>query len=508
MDELMRVSSVSTNLLPLRNETLSAMPAAVTIPQYDRSKLTPGIVHIGVGNFHRAHFAWYMHRLMQQGEAMDWAIIGAGVRDHDKAMREKLLKQDGLTTLIELDPHSKQTMEITGAMIDYLPVEKDNHALIAMMAKPQIRIVSTTITEGGYYLDPNHNGLDTNHPDIRHDAENPSHPCTAFGAMIAALRLRRDQGIGPFTGLCCDNLQGNGSILRQTVVGLARLSDGDLADWIDQHCSFPTSMVDCIVPATGPSELARVQTIGIDDQAPVTHEPFRQWVIEDAFCAGRPDWDKVGAEFSDVVHLHEAQKIRILNGGHQVLANVAEVMGFGTISEAVAHPLIHAMFRKVQIEEIIPHVTPLKGMTILDYLNVIDQRFANPAIIDTVRRVAYDGVARHMGFILPTIRDGLKAGISINGLAMVEAAWARMCLGIREDGSVIEANDPSWDMLKQQAILAKERPIAWLEMPLIYGDLITDDRFADAFQRWLVLMYQDGMEATLRHYLGENKMAS
>ena len=247
----MRVSPVSASLLPLSNDTISAMPAAVSVPQYDRSKLTSGIVHIGVGNFHRAHLAWYMHRLMQQGKALDWAIIGAGVRDNDKAMREKLLKQDGLTTLIELDPDSKQSMEIIGSMIDYLPVENDNQALIAMLATPQIRIVSTTITEGGYYLDPVHNGLDISHPDIRHDAENPSRPRTAFGAMVAALRIRRDQGIGPFTGLCCDNLQGNGAILRQTVVGLARLSDGELADWIDEYCSFPVSMVDCIVPATG-----------------------------------------------------------------------------------------------------------------------------------------------------------------------------------------------------------------------------------------------------------------
>ena len=166
------------------------------------------------------------------------------------------------------------------------------------------------------------------------------------------------------------------------------------------------------------------------------------------------------------------------------------------------------MFYKVQTEEIIPHVTPLAGMSVLDYLDVINQRFANPAIIDTVRRVAFDGVARHVGFILPTIRDCLKAGISVDGLALVEAAWARMCLGIREDGSEIEANDPSWDMLKKQAELAQERPLAWLEMQSIYGNLIEDERFTDAFERWLSRIYQDGMEATLRHYLGEISLAS
>lgn len=504
MDELMSLSSVSMSLLPLRNDTLTAMPPMVSVPQYDRSKLTPGIVHIGVGNFHRAHFAWYLHRLMQDGKAMDWGIVGAGVMSNDRIMREKLLAQDGLTTLIELDPKGKPAIEITGSMIDYLPVEDGNSALIKMMAKPEIKIVSLTVTESGYFIDPKTNGLDINHPDIQHDAQYPDAPKTAFGAMVEALRLRQSAGHPPFTGLCCDNLQGNGDILKQTIVGLARLSDPSLADWIDQHCAFPNSMVDCIVPATGASELAQVQAIGIDDHAPVTHEPFRQWVIEDTFCNGRPEWELVGAEFSDVVHLHEAQKIRVLNGGHQVLANVAEVMGVGTIAEAVAHPLIHAMFVKVQTEEIIPHVHPLSGMSVGEYLKLIDQRFANTAIVDTVRRVAFDGAARHIGFILPTIRDGLKAGVSVEGLALVEAAWARMCLGTRDDGSVIEANDPSWARLTEQAQAAKEQPLAWLEMDDIYGDLIHDNRFADAFNNWLSRIYTDGMEAALRHYTGQD----
>ena len=503
----MSLSSMTTSLMALNNSSLSMLPANIAVPHYDRSKITPGIVHIGLGNFHRAHLAWYLHRLMQQGLAMDWGIVGAGIRDQDKAMREKLLKQDCLTTLIELDPHGQQATEVTGAMIDFLPIDADNASLIAMMADPRIRIVSMTITEGGYYRNPKNDGLDTDHPDIAHDAANPLQPRTVFGAMVAAIRLRRDQGVEAFTGLCCDNLQGNGTILKQSVVGLARLSDPDLADWIDAHCRFPNSMVDCIVPGTSYAEIQLVQSIGIDDLAPVTHEHFRQWVIEDSFVQGRPDWHLVGAEFSDHVHQYEAQKIRVLNGGHQVLANVAEVMGVKTIAEAMGNTLIHAMFRKVLTEEIVPYVAPLPNMPVLEYLDLIDHRFANPAIVDTVRRVAFDGASRHVGFLLPTLRNGLAAGGSIDGLALIEAAWARMCLGKRDDGSVIEANDPSWETLTAHALAAKERPRAWLEMKHIYGDLADDPRFSSAFERWLTHMYREGMEATLRIYLGENPKA-
>ena len=503
----MALSIQETGEITLSNKTLSILPPSVKKPKYDRSQIKAGIIHIGVGNFHRAHLAWYIHRLMQQGQAMDWAIIGGGVRPRDSDMRARLLKQDCLTTLIELDAKGNQAMEVTGAMLDFLPVETDNHALINAMADPDIRIVSLTITEGGYFQNPATGKLDITHPDILYDAENPEKPRTAFGALVAALRLRRDRGIAPFTGLSCDNLQGNGAILRQAVVGLAELYDTELAKWIDSHSSFPNSMVDCIVPATGPAELELVQKLGIEDRAPVTHEDFRQWVIEDNFCAGRPDWDKVGAEFSQHVHQHETQKIRILNGGHQILANAAEIMGLQTISQAMGHPLIRAMFTKVQEEEILPHVTPPPGRKVSDYLVLISTRFANEAIVDTVRRVAFDGAARHVGFILPSLRDGLAKNSSVTGLALIEAIWARMCLGVREDGSVIEANDPSWEMLSQTAQHAKIEPRRWLEMSQIYGDLKNEERFATAFEEALNSLYQNGIENTIEAYLAQSSSA-
>lgn len=485
--------------MKLCNAALSGLPERIARPRYDRAALTPGIVHIGLGNFHRAHQAWYLHRLMQAGKAREWAILGAGVRPQDAAMREKLLAQDCLTTLIALEPEGR-TAEVTGGMIDFLPVEPGNEPLVRAMADPAIRIVSLTVTEGGYYLDPATSGLDITHPDICHDAAHPECPNTAFGAIVAALKQRRAAGAGPFTGLSCDNLQGNGAVLRQSVTGLARLTDPELAAWIDTACSFPNSMVDCITPATGPKELSLVRNLGIDDLAPVTHENFRQWVIEDDFCAGRPAWEEAGATFTDSVHAYETMKIRILNAGHQLLANIGELLSIGMIAECMAHPLVSQFFRKVQSEEIVPYVEAVPGMSPAGYLELIEARFANPAIGDTVRRVAFDGSSLHPGFVLPILRDALAAGGPVAGLGLVEALWARMCAGVREDGREIEPNDPHWARLVQAAGQARQCPRAWLEQDEFYGNLAEAKRFATAFETWLTLIWAEGCEAALRSY--------
>lgn len=483
----------------LSDSTLGTLPEHVDRPRYDRQALTPGIVHIGLGNFHRAHQAWYLHRLMQQGLAQDWAIIGAGVRNYDAEMRSRLLAQDCLTTLVELDPTGTRA-EVTGAMIDYLPIEEGNGPLIAAMSDPRIRIVSLTVTEGGYYIDAGAGGFDAQHADMLHDAAFPARPKTAFGAIIAGLKNRRASGAGPLTLQSCDNLQGNGGVLRETVVSLARMSDPDLADWIESACSFPNSMVDSIVPATGPRELALVRELGIDDAAPVTHENFRQWVIEDDFCAGRPAWEQAGATFTDAVHSYEKMKIRMLNAGHQVIANAGELLGLEMISDCMAHPGIAAFFRKVEAQEIAPHVEAVPHMTPADYAALIEGRFANPAIRDTVRRVAFDGSSRHSGFVLPILRDGLAAGTPVAGLCLVEALWARMCSGIREDGSTIPANDPLWDTLTEAAKRARSDPRAWLAQKQIYGDLGQNAAFTDAFSTWLGLIWEQGTEAALARY--------
>ncbi len=376
----------------LRLDSLSDLPETVGTPVYERSDLTPGIVHIGLGNFHRPHQAWYIHQLMQQGQAYNWAIIGAGVRNYDAEMRERLLEQDCLTTLIELDPQGVSA-EVIGPMIDYLPIEDDNAALIRKMADPSIRIVSLTVTEGGYFLDANTGAFDTDHEDIRHDARNPSQPCTAFGAIVAALKQRRENGLKPFTALSCDNLQGNGRILRKCVVDLACLSDPDLADWIDRNGAFPNSMVDCIVPATTDQVVSQCLALGVDDHAPVSHENFRHWVIEDDFCAGRPTLEQVGVTLTHDIHSYETMKLRILNGGHQLLANVGEILNVPTIADCMQDPDIAAFFKKVQAEEILPHVKAVPGTNAKDYLDLVERRFANTSIHDSTRRVAFDGSA-------------------------------------------------------------------------------------------------------------------
>ena len=489
-----------THPQPLSTQTLGGLPRTVLRPTYDRSELTPGIVHIGVGNFHRAHQAWYLHRLMQKGLAKDWGIIGAGVCAFDETQRARLARQDHLFSLVELAPEGTSA-EVVGSLIGFCPVEPDNRSLIQTMADPRIRIVSMTVTEGGYFLDPATKRFDPTAPDVLHDVANLDRPRTAFGAIVAALKARRDAGAGAFTCLSCDNLPGNGKIMQDVVIGLARLADPDLADWVEKKVSFPNSMVDCIVPATGPRELALARDCGINDEAPVTHESFRQWVLEDDFTAGRPPWEEVGAVFSDQVHDYEAMKLRLLNGGHQIIAAPAEVLGLQTIADAMQHPLVHQMFRKIAREEIAPHIRGTADTDPLDYIDLIDQRFSNPAMCDTVRRVAFDGSSRHTGAVLPVIREAIAKQSPLDGLALSQALWARMCLGIREDGTKIAANDPVWDALKSCAETAQKTPQAWLEQRQFYGAIADDDRFRRRFGQWMDQIGRDGVAATIEAYL-------
>lgn len=488
------------NPIKLCDKNLASLPGSVSVPTYDRSDITPGIVHIGLGNFHRAHQSWYLHRLMQQGDASSWGIIGAGVRAGDAVQRSRLMEQDYLTTLIQLDPDEK-TAEVVGAMIGFVAVEENNASLIARMSQPDIRIVALTVTEGGYYINPSSNQFDPEHEDIRHDKNNPDKPRTAFGAMVEALRIRKEQNSKPFTCMSCDNLQGNGNILKQTIISLARLSNPELAQWIETHCSFPNSMVDCIVPATGEKELALVNSYGIDDAAPVTHENFRQWVLEDKFVDGRPDWNKVGATITDNVHDYEAMKLRILNGGHQIISNPGELLSIDQIDQCMANKSIHDLFAKVASTEISPTVAAVPGMTPESYVELIERRFSNPEIIDTVRRVAFDGSSRHPAFLLPTLLDAIESGGNFAGLALTEALWARMCQGEREDGTQIQPNDPNWEALNQAAQKARTDPMQWLNQPGLYGTLASNTRFSESFSHWLNMIYADGVESTIKAYL-------
>jgi mannitol 2-dehydrogenase len=496
------LNSVTSNKkpLPLNENNLESIQSTVLKPNYIRSNLSAGILHIGVGNFHRAHLSWYLHRLMQKDLAKDWAIIGSGITQYDVKMREGLQAQDFLTTLIELDPEGNQSCEVVGPMIGYVPVERNNQKLIIAMSDSNIRIVSLTVTEGGYFLDEN-GDFNLKHPDIIHDINNPDIPKTVFGVIVSALKNRKKNNIGPFTGLSCDNLMQNGNKLKQAITGIAKEQDLELSEWINQNCTFPNAMVDCIVPRTGEIEIDIVRNLGIEDLAPVSHEDFRQWVIEDKFCKGRPPWEKVGVQFSDNVHGYEDQKIRILNGGHQILANAAELLNIETVRDAMKNKMIVSLLEKIEKDEIIPHIKPVPGYTPLEYYELIASRFSNPSIQDTTRRVAFDGSSRHAGFLVPSIKDGIKHNISIIGLSLAEALWARMCEGTREDGSIIEPNDPHWEKLNACAKKSKENPLEWLEQLEIYGDTSKDDKFRDYFSKWLKMIYQEGVENTLNEYL-------
>ena len=492
----------STNsLLDLNNKNLPKFN--ITKPQYDRSKLTPGIVHIGVGNFHRAHLSWYLHRLMQKNKNLDWGIIGSGVLDYDHQMQQKLKKQDFLTTLIELDPDGNKNCEIVGPMIDYAPVEKKNLSLINAMSDSRIRIVSLTVTEGGYFLDGENGELDFINPDIVNDINNPNSPTTVFGAIVNALNIRKNNGYGPITCLSCDNLIKNGDKLKQAVIGIAKNINKDLSDWILENCTFPNSMVDCIVPSTGERELELVKKIGINDSVPVVHENFRQWVVEDKFCAGRPNWEDVGVQFSSKVHQYEEQKIRILNAGHQIIANAAELLSIDTIDKAMKHEGIYSFLKKVMKEEIIPHVNPLPDISPEQYFESILNRFLNPEIKDTTRRVAFDGSSRHSLFLVPSINDSIKNNMSLKGLALAQAMWAKMCKGVREDNSMIENNDPIWETLNTYAIDTKNNPLKWFDLKEVYGNLDHDQSFKELFIKWLKNLEELGVEKTIFKYSEE-----
>ena len=471
-----------------------------TVPAYDRSTLSPGIVHFGVGNFHRAHQAVYLDDLFATGSDHDWALVGAGVREADEAMRQKLMAQDWLTTVVEQEADTSAA-RVTGPMIDYLR-PGDSAAVIARLSDPAIRIVSLTITEGGYYIDPASQKFDPTHPDIAWDAANIAAPKTVFGLILAGLLARRAAGIQPFTVMSCDNIPGNGHVTQNAVMGLAQLVDPALAQWVKANVAFPNGMVDRITPATSAREISLLaEQFSIDDNWPVFCESFKQWVLEDNFPAGRPALEKVGVQFVPDVAPYEHMKIRILNGGHATIAYPAGLLDIHFVHEAMEHPLVSAFLRKVEQDEIIPIVPPVPDTDLDDYFALCEKRFANPKIGDTVRRLALDGSNRQPKFIIPSALDRAQRQQSVSGLSLVSALWCRYCYGTTESGAIIEPNDPSWDRLTAQAKLARADPRTWLAMTDIYGDLAQSPTFIAAFTNALNTLWEIGTSATLERYL-------
>lgn len=485
----------------LSRARLAEIGSAAARPRYGPQDLSAGIVHFGVGNFHRAHQACYLDELFESGLDRDWAIIGTGVQEGDAAMGRDLAAQDFLTTVVAQEATSSQA-RITGAMIDFIP-PGDRAALLARLVDARTRIVSLTVTEGGYYVDPATQAFDANHPDIVADAaDRLASPKTAFGLIGAALLQRRAAGLQPFTVMSCDNLPGNGHVAENAVAGLVELVDRADAQWIRESVAFPNGMVDRITPATSERERAALRgDFGIEDRRPVFCEDFRQWVLEDRFPAGRPRLEQVGVQFVANVAPFELMKIRILNGGHAAIAYPAGLLDIHFVHEAMEDPQIARFLRALLDDEIIPLVPPVPDTDLRTYRATIERRFANPKIGDTIRRLCLDGSNRQPKFILPTLRDALKAGRPIDGLALVSALWCRYCYGETESGQAIAPNDPSWQRLTEQARKARSQPEAWLEMRDVYGDLADDPRFREAFGQALQRLWRIGARASLDHYL-------
>ncbi|MET3793675.1 mannitol dehydrogenase family protein [Aquamicrobium terrae] len=480
--------------------TLAALPAGVAKPRYERGRLSPGILHFGVGNFHRSHQAVYLDELFNAGIGHDWALVGAGVFEGERPNRDKLIEQDWLTTVVEQD-EDHIGARVTGAMVDFI-MPGDTAAIIGRLADPAIRIVSLTITEGGYFIDPASGHFDPTHPGIVTDAANIASPKTVFGLILAGLMRRRTAGIVHFTVMSCDNIPHNGRVTADGVIGLARLVDDELADWVAQTVAFPNSMVDRITPATTDRERAILaEDFGVEDNWPVFCEPFRQWVLEDHFTAGRPPLEQAGVQFVTDVAPYELMKIRILNGGHAAIAYPAGLMDIHFVHEAMQENLVRDFLAKVEHEEIIPTVPPVPDTSLEDYYQLIEKRFSNPKIGDTVRRLCLDGSNRQPKFIIPTIVDRLKAGKCIAGLALESALWCRYCFGTTDSGTAIEPNDPNWDRMQATAKAARSDPAAWLAMEDIYGEVGQSAIFSAAFAAALRNLWANGARETLRRYL-------
>ena len=479
---------------------LANLPSSVAKPRYGRDELKAGILHIGVGNFHRAHQAVYLDDLFNGRRDLDWALVGAGIRAGDRAMRQALEPQDWLTTVVELEPGAN-IARITGAMVGFVPVNEDGRAIVDALDDPALRIVSLTVTEGGYCIDPATGSFNPEHPDIVYDAAHMDAQRGVFGFRRAGGRRGRDQGQAPFTVMSCDNIPHNGQVAREAVAGLADLVDPALAAYVREQVAFPSSMVDRITPATTDRERAILaERFGIKDNWPVFCEPFRQWVLEDNFPTGRPALEDVGVTFTPHVAAFELMKLRILNGGHATIAYPAGLLGIHFVHEAMADPLVRGFLDKLETEEIIPCVPPVPGVDLAEYYQLIARRFANPDVGDTIPRLAQDGSNRQPKFILPSTRDRLKSGADVTGLALESALWCRYCAGTTDAGAPFELDDPIAALIPA-ALAAKDHPASFLDLRDIFGDVADAPQFRARFEEALNSLWRDGTRATLQRYL-------
>lgn len=486
--------------IKLNEASLAQLSSQVRIPAYDRHQITNGIFHIGVGGFHRAHQALYLDNYFHQNPNSDWGICGVGLLEVDQRMRDALNSQDCLYTLVEQSPE-RDTARVIGAITQYLFAPESRQAVIDAMTDPQCRIVTLTITEGGYYYHEGSGEFDANHPTIQHDLQHPNAPIGVYGFLTAALEQRQKQGIAPFTVLSCDNLQGNGNIVKKMLSTFAELHAPELGQWIRNHVAFPNCMVDRITPATTPADIAMVrEQFGIDDAWPVVAEPFLQWVVEDKFSAGRPKLETVGVQFTDDVHPYEMMKIRLLNTSHLLIGYLGTLMGYSYSYETMADPLIRQAVEHL-MAEVTPTLQPVSGINLDQYKQTLVERFANPKIRDQLPRLCLNGSAKLPKWVLGSLREKMQQGGAIDYLSLTIAVWFRYLNGQDDQGNAIAIDDPMADMLNQRARSGGADPNSLLELSELFGDLPQSTDFVDCVSHHLQNLYQLGAKATVTQLL-------
>jgi len=477
---------------------LSSCPAAVRTPGYDRRRVTAGVVHFGVGGFHRAHQAMYHDRLMSAGEALDWGICGAGIMPADRRMKEALEAQGGLYTLVVKHPDGTYEPRVIGSITEYLFAPDDPDALIEKLAAASTRIVSLTVTEGGYNLDNVTGKFNRASPDVVHDLAPGAVPRTSFGLIVEALRRRRERGVAPFTIMSCDNLQGNGHLSRHVFTTFARLRDPELGDWIERAVKFPNSMVDRITPVTTDADRAEVsERFGIDDRWPVVCEPFTQWVLEDQFSLGRPPYQDAEVQIVADVVPYELMKLRLLNASHQALCYFAYLSGYRLVHDAARDPLFRSFLLGYMDEEGTPTLVPVPGVDLDRYKQTLIERFSNPEVRDTVARLCAESSDRIPKWLLPVIRRQLETGGEMRRSAAVVASWARYAEGVDEAGEPIDVVDRLRSSLVPIARRQRTDPDAFIANRELFGDLVDSPRFVAAYRAALTSLHERGARATL-----------
>ncbi|KQT84108.1 mannitol dehydrogenase family protein [Aurantimonas sp. Leaf443] len=487
----------------LSNQTLDALAPGVERPGYDRSALKPGLVHLGLGAFHRAHQAVYTESVLAGGD-LRWGTVGVSLRSPDT--RDALAPQDGLYTVAVRDG-SGDRFQVIGGLVRQLVAPQDPAAVLAALAHPDARIVSLTVTEKGYCHRPATGELDEAHPDIVHDLAHPEAPRSAPGFLVEAIRLRREAGLAPLTVLSCDNLPSNGHTVAKVVRRLAEMRDGDLGAYVAQTIAFPSTMIDRIVPATTDADRALVAgALGLEDAWPVMTEPFTQWVVEDDFPSGRPDWASAGVTFTTQVGAFETMKLRLLNGSHSTLAYLGYLAGHETVAETMAAPGFEPLVRGLMEEEVSPTLPELAGFDLDAYRRSLRERFRNPALRHRTWQIAMDGSQKVPQRLLGTIRDRLAAGAPFDRLALGLAAWLVYATGRDEAGAAIDLRDPLADRLKA-ALGAAATPAGLVEAALGFGEVFGQDLPASpAFRETLTARVADlrakGAARTVRDFAG------